>query len=68
MNTLELVHYLGKYQNRGTKIVVCAIDELPQKKLRCTTNHAFVINLSKSNEYGSHWISVFIDRYRNGYM
>ncbi|KAJ6642662.1 hypothetical protein Bhyg_07615 [Pseudolycoriella hygida] len=38
MNSYELRHYLEPYQNRGIKITVCAIDELPRRKLHFTTN------------------------------
>ena len=41
-------------------------DKLPNKRLR-NLPAAFVVNLSPSNERGTHWIAIFIDKHRNGY-
>lgn len=67
MNTLELQLFLKRYYPQPTKIIVCAIDELPRKKLKNHTNYGIVVNLSKKSEPGSHWIALFIDRWRHGF-
>lgn len=66
MNTLELKNCLRWYSTRYTKLIVCAIDELPKKKLKNDINYGFVINLSKKSEMVSHWIGLFIERQRPG--
>lgn len=63
MNTTELRNYLQRYNTGNTKIIVCAIDQLP-KKLKPHYNYGLVINLSKSTAVGSHWISAYINKDR----
>lgn len=69
MDTLLLRDFFMKLNTPHTKIIVCAIDELPQRKLNLKheryKNLAFVINLSKKTEYGSHWVALFITRGRH---
>lgn len=65
MNTIELKNYLQKFISRDVKIIVCAIDKLP-KSLKPGYSYAIITNLSKSNEFGSHWSAIFIDRQHNG--
>lgn len=63
MNTMELKHFLEKYNTLDTIIIVCDIDELPtRKKLLNNKNYGFVINLSKRDTLGSHWVSLFITK------
>lgn len=57
---MELEKYLKQYERRGVKIIVCPIDRLPAK-IEKNQTYAFVINLSKSWDIGSHWIGLFID-------
>lgn len=66
MNTLELKIFLRKYKNPDLKIRVYAIDQLP-KTLHKNRAYAFVINLSKITEPGSHWIGLYVDNQRNGF-
>lgn len=61
MNTIELEKYLQKFISRDVEIIVCAIDKLP-KKLKNGRAYAIIINLSKSNEMGSHWCAIYIDK------
>lgn len=75
MNTLELQEFLDRCYVYNTNIIVCAIDELPEKKLKNKKkNYGIVINLSKKNEFGSHWVGMFIsksyrhDDRRNGFF
>jgi len=63
MNTTELEMYLQRYNTQSTKIIVCAIDQLP-KKLNPHYNYGLVINLSRGNEIGSHWTSAYINKER----
>lgn len=68
MNTLQLRSYLRRYdvQDPDLKIRVFAIDQLPTK-LKNGFAYGFVINLSKISEPGSHWVSLYIDKKRNGF-
>lgn len=62
MNTLQLRSYLRKFNSdTGVKVIVCAIDELPYQ-IKRKSKYAFVINLSKSSEPGSHWVSLYVDK------
>lgn len=65
MNTIELENFLRKYQSPKVTIIVCAIDNLP-KKLKYGQCYAIITNLSRSSEIGSHWSSIYIDKFRNG--
>lgn len=65
MNSLQLRVFLKKFKTRGVKISVCAIDQLPEK-LKRGRNYAFVTNLSKITDVGSHWIAMYIDKEGNG--
>lgn len=71
MDTLQLRDFFLKLNVARTKFIVCAIDELPQRKLKMKKreydNYAYVINLSKKSEYGTHWVCLFITRSRHGY-
>lgn len=62
MNTLEIKRYLHRYNTKNTKIIVCAIDELPRMRLNNNFNYGFVINLSKREHMGSHWVALYIKR------
>lgn len=64
MNTIELENYLQKFTSQNTKIIVCAIDKLP-RKLKTGFSYAIVVNLSKSNDEGSHWCAIYITAERN---
>lgn len=68
MNTIELNQFLNKFRRKNLKIIVCAIDKLPKRRLRNNIDYAFVVNLSKSTSIGSHWISIYIDKFRSGYF
>lgn len=72
MNTLHLREFFRNLNLQHTKVVVCAIDELPRSRLNIRksryNNFAFIINLSKSSEPGSHWTSIFIDSHRHGFF
>lgn len=67
MNTLELRAYLRKYESSHTQITVCALDELPKQKLKNDRDYAFVVNLSRSDSVGSHWICIWIEQSINSY-
>lgn len=71
MNTLHLREFFSKLNLHRTKVIVCAIDELPRKRIKIKRtryeNFAFVINLSKKSEFGSHWTSVFITKDHHTY-
>lgn len=64
MNTVDLKQFLNKFRKRTLKIIVCAIDELPKRRLNNKIDYALVINLSKSTSMGSHWIGIYIDNTR----
>lgn len=66
MNTLELRSYLQWYSSESTKIVVCAIDQLP-RKLKKNCEYGFIINLSRINDIGTHWVALFINAKREGF-
>lgn len=58
---------MQRYAKPNTKVVVCAINELPTIRLDNTYNHGYIVNLAKSHEPGTHWIGIFIDTDRNGF-
>lgn len=73
MNTLQLREFFNTLNLQHTKVVVCAIDELPRTRLKMNKksrykNFAFIINLSKKAESGSHWTSLFINHNRHGFF
>jgi hypothetical protein len=67
MNSFEINKILESFDgNRNIFEGVFASDKLPRKRLRKTPS-AFIVNLSPSNEIGSHWISIYIDENKHGY-
>lgn len=67
MNTYELRDFMNRYNTSNTRISVCAINELPRKRLKKGINYGFIVNLSKNTEMGSHWVGLYIDKRRNGF-
>lgn len=65
MNTNEINEYLN-YKN-SSKIFkgVFACDQLPEK---FSLPAAFIINLSKKSEGGSHWVAMYFDRNSQSYF
>lgn len=61
MNNKELERYLQPYNVGSARIIVCAIDRLP-KKLKPGKKYCFIINLSKADDVGSHWVSLYVDK------
>lgn len=58
MNTLQILDIFDRYPHKGIFQGVFPCDKLPRK---ITLPIALVINLSKSNQPGSHWVSLYID-------
>jgi hypothetical protein len=67
MNNIEISRFFAKIDKRKMNFLgVFACDLLPKneiKNLPCS----LVVNLSRSSEIGSHWISIFIDSQRVGH-
>lgn len=61
MNTVEIQRYLNSNNRRNIVMKVCAIDQLP-KNINKGTEYGFVINLSKSDDIGTHWTSIYINK------
>lgn len=61
MNTIQLIKLFDKYPHGGIFKGVYPCDKLPKK---ISLPAALIVNLSKSNHQGSHWISIYIDSRR----
>lgn len=61
LTNLDILHIIDPFQKSGIFKGVFPCDELPKK---FTLPAAFVINLSKHNSRGSHWIGLFINKDR----
>lgn len=61
MDTLELQSYLDRNNKRNIVLKVSAIDQLP-KKIKRNVEYGIIINLSKSDDPGSHWTAVYFDK------
>lgn len=64
MNTLEIIKYVEQYKKNGIFKGVFACDDLPDA---FDAPAAFIINLSRKSEIGSHWVALYIDIYGNAY-
>lgn len=62
MNTSQIRTFLRK-QLKDFNFCVLASDKLPNQ---FELPLGMIINLSKSNEKGTHWVTLFIDHHRNG--
>lgn len=60
MNTLDIVDYVKGHNACKIFRGVFACDDLP---LKVNKPGAYIINLSKKSEAGSHWVALFIDNY-----
>lgn len=60
MNTIELSEFLLKFKKNGIFKGVFAADCLPS---RVKLPFACIINLSTSKHRGSHWVSLYIDKF-----
>lgn len=64
MNTIEITKYVSPYQRNNIFKGVFACNNLP------THIHLpalMIVNLSKNTESGTHWVSIYVDRFSNGY-
>jgi hypothetical protein len=67
MNNIEISTIFEKINKRDMYFIgVFPCDLLPREKLR-KLPCSLIINLSPSNEIGSHWTSIFIDKTRTGH-
>lgn len=57
MDTVSISKYLAHHQKKNVFKGVFACDSLP---FRFTLPAAFVINLSRHDEGGSHWVAIYI--------
>lgn len=57
MDTISIFNYINPHQRKKNFKRVFACDAMPR---RFSLPAAFVINLSKHNEPGSHWVAVYI--------
>lgn len=64
MDTLSINNFIKSYQKCNIFKGVFACDTLPR---RITYPAAFVVNLSKHNESGSHWIAIYISEDKRAY-
>lgn len=63
MDTLQIDRFFCHYPHSGVFQGVFPCDKLPKK---ITLPCAIIINLSKSNHCGSHWVSLYINREGSG--
>lgn len=63
MDTLQILRIFEKYQHSNVFKGVFPCDNLPKK---ISLPAALIINLSKSVEPGSHWVSLCIDKHGHG--
>lgn len=59
MDTLHIISFFDRYSHKGVFQGVFPCDMLPKK---ITLPCALIINLSKSNHAGSHWVSLYINK------
>lgn len=64
MDTLSIIQFIRPYQQKNIFKGVFPCDALPN---RFSLPAIFVVNLSKHNECGSHWVSVYINEYGIAY-
>lgn len=64
MNTLDIIKFVKHYKKNGIFKGVFACDDLPNKVNKPS---AFIINLSKKSEIGTHWIALYIDVHGHAY-
>lgn len=64
MNTLDIMEFVKHYKKNGIFKGVFACDDLPNK---VKNPSAFIINLSKKTESGSHWIALYINAHGQAY-
>lgn len=62
LTTSDILQIIDPFQKCNIFKGVFPCDELPKN---FTLPAAFVINLSKHNSRGSHWVGLFIDKQRN---
>jgi hypothetical protein len=62
MNSIQLNEYLSAQNENNIFKGVFSSDTLPNS---FTIPAAFIVNLSPSTSIGTHWISIFIDKYHN---
>lgn len=64
MNTIEIIKYVSPYQRNNIFKGVFACDKLPT---RINLPALMIVNLSRNTEIGTHWVSIYIDNFSNGY-